>query len=252
MSIDFSNANRQPMQQLNGTQAQWDALPKPALAAGQVATTTDTARVYVGTAVGDYLVNDEPPSVLPPESISCRFSGSGRIQLTVSGAAGFVYQIDGGDPVFSSDTFIGISNLSFSSQLVVTPADNIVDISPPGATITSFLAGSGGQGYNLLSLDLRQTTNLSHLVVVNRDGVSLKEFLLPESLPLAHDHGHSHYFYSNSLHNAGLNAVQLNRFYNSLAPAVAGQGLIIVSGNPGAAESQHSIATDKGYTISGV
>ena len=239
MPVDFSSANRQPMQQLHGTQAQWDALPKPALAAGQVAVTSDTGRVYIGTGVEDVLANPDTGLVRRPQVGRVVTTEAGTLGVGGTGAV-VAYSVNGG-PV------------QLSGPGLALPGDSTVDfwsadsVDGPVKEITT-VERNGGSPLKLRFADLSQ---LASLVGVSLSrSPELTEIFLPDGIVLSRHHSSSHY-YGISLQGCGFGAVALNRFFASLGPVTTPVN-VFVAGNPGSATCNPEIATAKGYTVVGV
>lgn len=95
MPTDFSNANRQPMQQLHGSQESWDNAPKPVLALGQIAIITDTGRMFIGTDNGDLEIGagseQAGPPKIPKEDYQIAFESrlSDQVEYIIGTSTGF-------------------------------------------------------------------------------------------------------------------------------------------------------------------
>lgn len=227
------------MQQLHGTQAQWDAVPKPALAVGQVATTIDTARVYVGTAVGDVLLN--PDTGLSARPGVCRILVTATGTLRVNGSsAGIAYQVNGGAAQFTAGDQINVD------------ATGIVDIwrsdSVGGETgDITILTVDAGSSLRLSRLDCSQISTLQGFSVPRSD--ELRQVFIKPGLALTQDS--YHHLYGISVYECNLGALALNRFFADLGPT-PNTVTLHIGGNPGSATCDPTIATAKGYVVSGV
>jgi hypothetical protein len=120
--------------------------------------------------------------------------------------------------------------------------------------LTTF-SGTGLSALTSLNLNSNQLTTfsgtglsaLTRLLVNNNQITSIDMAGLVLSFAVSGMYG----IYGSEINNNLLNGTALNAFYTSLGNDVSANGVITVSGNPGTATDDPTIATAKGYTIVG-
>ena len=167
------------MQQLHGTQAQWDALPKPALALAQFAVIWDTGRVFVGTASGDLEIGtslaDSGPTKLSKENYQIAFESqlSDQVRYRILTSTDFharelwdgsVTVVDGMSSNTTPETLPVPSSGEFSGDapkiIRVWSASGANDPTPSGE-ITSFSMTTVGTDANVDDLTIGESVSLN-------------------------------------------------------------------------------------------
>jgi Leucine-rich repeat (LRR) protein len=121
-------------------------------------------------------------------------------------------------------------------------------------SLTTF-SGTGLSALTTLDLGNNQLTTfsgtglsaLTRLIVNNNQITSIDM----AGLVLSYGYSSYGYFFGSIIYDNLLNGTALNAFYTSLGNDVSANGIIFVSGNPGTATDDPTIATAKGYTIIG-
>jgi hypothetical protein len=180
------------------------------------------------------------------------FSGAGLSALTTLDL--YANQLT----TFSGTGLSALTSLTLNSNQLTTFSGTglsaLTDLNLGSNSLTTF-SGTGLSALTQLNLSNNSLTTfsgtglsaLTYLDLYNNQITSI------DMAGLVLSFGSSFYgfFYGSQINNNLLNGTALNAFYTSLGNDVSANGVIIVSGNPGTATDDPTIATAKGYTIIG-
>lgn len=133
--------------------------------------------------------------------------------------------------------FVDFSNLTSLTSVTCANNDQLITMDIGGLTsLTTLFAHNNS---NLTSLDLTGLSSLQRIYCVGSGLTSLRAV----GVILTSD--------ESSIAQNNLDSEALDQFYTDLATDSGGTGTIDVTGNPGTSSDNPTIATDKGYTITG-